>query len=132
MCSWFLALASSLPVLGLKIVCPRRAVLSLGLGLFCVFGLVSSTPSQLFTEFQLGFRSKHSTDNEITCDYETILKELENKKTPGGIFLDFAKAFDCVNHQILLRKLEQFGIRGNAAYNMLTSFCQTDASVLEQ
>ena len=46
--------------------------------------------------------------------YETIHKELDNQKSFGGIFLDFAKAFDCVNHQVLLGKLNHYGIRGNA------------------
>ena len=55
----------------------------------------------LFTEFQFGFRTKHSTNHAITYVYETILKELDNQKSVCGIFLDFAKAFDCVN-QILL------------------------------
>ena len=68
----------------------------------------------LFTEFQFGFRTKHSTNHAITCVYETILKELDNQKSVCGIFLDFAKAFDCVNHQILLDKLDHYGIRGNA------------------
>ena len=68
----------------------------------------------LFTEFQFGFRTKHSTNHAITCVYETILKELDNQKSVCGIFLDFAKAFDCVNHQILLDKLNHYGIRGNA------------------
>ena len=68
----------------------------------------------LFTEFQFGFRTKHSTNHAITCVYETILKKLDNQKSVCGIFLDFAKAFDCVNHQILLDKLDHCGIRGNA------------------
>ena len=68
----------------------------------------------LFTEFQFGFRIKHSTNHAITCVYETILKELDNQKSVCGIFLDFAKAFDCVNNQILLDKLDHYGIRGNA------------------
>ena len=68
----------------------------------------------LFTEFQFGFRTKHSTNHAITCVCETILKELDNQKSVCGIFLDFAKAFVCVNHQILLDKLDHYGIRGNA------------------
>ena len=68
----------------------------------------------LFTEFQFGFRTKHSTNHAIICVYETILKELDNQKSVCGIFLDFAKAFDCVNHQILLDKLDHYGMRGNA------------------
>ena len=58
----------------------------------------------LFTEFQFDFRIKHSTNHATTCVYETILKELDNQKSVCGIFLDFAKAFDCVNYQTLLDK----------------------------
>ena len=68
----------------------------------------------LFTEFQFGFRTKHYTNHAITCVYETILEELDNQKSVCGIFLDFAKTFDFVNHQILLDKLDHYGIRGNA------------------
>ena len=50
-----------------------------------------------------------------------ILTELDQNKTACGIFLDFAKAFDCVNHQILLDKLEHQGVRGNA-YKLLNSY----------
>ena len=39
LCPWSLALASSIPVLGLERVCPRKSVLGLGLGFFCVLGL---------------------------------------------------------------------------------------------
>ena len=75
----------------------------------------------LFTEFQFGFGTKHSNNHAITCVYENILKKLDNQKSVCGIFLDFAKAVNCVNHQILLGKLDHYGIRGNASI-LLKSF----------
>ena len=78
----------------------------------------------LFTEFQFGFRTKNSTNHAITCVYETILKEFDNQKSVCGILMDFAKAFGCVNHQILLDKLDHYGIRGNA--NKLLKSCLTN------
>ena len=76
---------------------------------------------KLFVNCQFGFRKKCSTNNAITYLNEIVLNKVDNAKTVCGIFLDLAKAFDCVNHQILLDKLQHRGVRGNA-HNLLTSY----------
>ena len=65
-------------------------------------------------ENQFGFRAKHSTDHAVLCIIDKIQKAIEGRNYSCGIFLDFSKAFDTVNHQILIKKLEYYGIRGIA------------------
>ena len=62
---------------------------------------------------QFGFRNKHSTYALIDIT-ETIRKALDADEFACGIFLDFKKAFDMVNHKVLLKKLEHYGVRGHA------------------
>ena len=55
---------------------------------------------------QFGFRSNHSTNHAILLITDKIQKAIERKIYSCGIFLDLSKAFDTVNHDILLKKLE--------------------------
>ena len=63
---------------------------------------------------QYGFQKGKSTEHAILDIQSKIVDAFENKAIPCCIFLDFAKAFDTVNHNILLSKLNHYGIRGNA------------------
>jgi hypothetical protein len=61
---------------------------------------------------QFGFRKGISTENAAFKLTDSVLKSLNQKMHVGGIFCDLAKAFNCVNHEILLTKLHYFGIQG--------------------
>ena len=62
--------------------------------------------------FQFGFRALHSPNLALLLLVDKISKALEEGDYVLGLFLDFSKAFDTVNHDILFRKLEFYGIRG--------------------
>ena len=68
--------------------------------------------NNLLTEHQHGFRAQHSTETAIIHFVNNVYKCLEEKLYVGGVFIDLSKAFDTLNHQILLHKLEHIGIRG--------------------
>ncbi len=63
---------------------------------------------------QFGFRNKHSTTHALTDLTEDIRNALDNNTFAIGIFIDLQKAFDTVDHKILLHKLDYYGIRGTA------------------
>ena len=68
----------------------------------------------LLYKYQFGFRSDHSPNLALIILVDKISQALECGEYVLGLFLDFSKAFDTVNHEILFKKLEYCGIRGIA------------------
>ena len=60
---------------------------------------------------QYGFRAGHSTKHAFTDVITSIYDNINTNQHTGLIFLDIKKAFDTVNHKILIKKLEHYGIR---------------------
>ena len=61
---------------------------------------------------QYVFREKHSTQHAILDTVNIIQNNMDSKLFTCGIFIDLKKAFDTVDHAILLQKLDHYGIRG--------------------
>ena len=72
---------------------------------------------------QFGFQKQYSTDHAIVHLVNEILKSFESNYYTLGVFIDLTKAFDTVDHNILLKKLFHYGVRGNNL-KLLQSYLQ--------
>ncbi len=75
----------------------------------------------IFYEHQFGFRTGHSTIDALFSSVHMLTVENAIKNKIMGIFLDLSKAFDEVDHDILLFKLSNYGISGTV-YDWLKSY----------
>lgn len=77
--------------------------------------------NNIFYKYQFGFRKGLSTQDAMVSFINYILEQLDKNQKVVGIFFDFTRAFDMVDHSILLKKIYNYGIRG-PAYNWLCSY----------
>ena len=72
---------------------------------------------------QSGFRSKHSTETALIKIIDDLLFNLDNDRVSGMVLVDYRKAFDMIDHTLLLKKLEVYGLNRDSL-QWLTSYLE--------
>ena len=75
----------------------------------------------ILNKHQYDFRSEVSTENASHILLNEILTAMNSKQMVGGIICDLHKAFDCINHVVLLEKLKFYGVSGKF-YSLVKSY----------
>ena len=81
------------------------------------------TSNNILNKSQFGFRKSRSTSHALNYSINCIEKSIKKGNNVLGIFIDLSKAFDTIDHKILLAKLENYGIRGTGvALKLIESY----------
>jgi retron-type reverse transcriptase len=68
--------------------------------------------NNLLIDNQYGFRDNHSTEYAALEVVDRVLSDMDHGKLPIAIYIDLSKAFDTIDHDILVNKLNYYGIKG--------------------
>jgi exonuclease III len=83
--------------------------------------LTFSSVAKIISSHQFGFRPRSGTENAAIELNSAICNAIDKGKTATAIFMDLSKAFDIVDHKLLLQVLEKYGVRG-LALNVFKSY----------
>ena len=87
----------------------------------CLYNELSNYFEDLFSDYQFGFRKGISAQQCLIILIETWKKYIDNKESFGALLSDLSKAFDCVNHELLIAKLHAYGL-DNSSLRLIHSY----------
>jgi hypothetical protein len=70
--------------------------------------------NNILVDDHYGFREKLSTEKATYTPLNNVLSSLDRRNLVGGLFCNIQKAFDCINHEIILAKMKFYGTSGIA------------------
>ena len=86
----------------------------------------------ILTPHQHGFRAKHSCESQLIQLTDELTKNLDKGVQTDVIVLDFAKAFDKVNHSLLVHKLAHYGVSGSKYDTTCPDWCSAGIRIGSQ
>ena len=87
-----------------------------------MYNEINQYTNNFLSPYLFEFRKGHNTNQCLVAMFELWRKALDNKKVAGGVLTDLSKAFDCLNHNLHIAKMEAYGFDNSALsyiYNYL-------------
>ena len=89
-----------------------------------IFEQISSYIDSFLSSFLSGFRQGFGTQHCLIVMIERWRKALDNNSEAGAILTDLSKAFDCINHELLIAKLKVYGFEHDSLANIYSYFSE--------